>query len=179
MKTIKVKVYQYDELNETAKEKARSWFLEGVFTFDWYDHIYEDAKTTGFEITSFDIYRQDIEGEIKTSCEDIAKAIVTNHGKTCETYKDAKNYLKELKALGSVPDLMPGHNQMAEDVHQGLCDEWDAKKEELDGEFFKTILSDYLFMLKKESEYIQSAEYLEEGIKANEYTFTNDGKRFG
>ncbi len=171
MKTIKVKVFEYSELEDKAKEKARSWFSESIFDFDWYDYIYDEAKSLGFEITSFDLYRHDIEGKIKTSCGDISKAIVKEHGKTCETYKTAKQYQKDLKALG----LEPEYNEQNNDV----LEQWDANKEALDAEFFKALLQDYLSMLRKESEYMESLEYLEEGIEANGYTFTKDGKRFG
>lgn len=37
-----------------------------------------------------------------------------------------------------------------------------------------------LRILKELRDYgVYSLEYLEEGIRANEYTFTDDGKRFG
>lgn len=35
MQTIKTKVYQINELSEPAKEKAREWYREGAFDYEW------------------------------------------------------------------------------------------------------------------------------------------------
>lgn len=37
-------VYQFDELDDRAKEKARDWYRQGAFDHDWYDYIFDDAK---------------------------------------------------------------------------------------------------------------------------------------
>lgn len=46
MRTIKTKVYKYDELDERAKDKAREWYAQCVFedSCDW-EPVYEDAAT--------------------------------------------------------------------------------------------------------------------------------------
>jgi hypothetical protein len=44
-------------------------------------------------------------------------------------------------------------------------------------EFKYALLEEYLSMLRREVDYMQSTEYIEEGIRANEYEFTEDGKR--
>lgn len=41
-KVIETTVYQLDELADAAKEKARDWYREGGFDYDWYDAVYED-----------------------------------------------------------------------------------------------------------------------------------------
>lgn len=46
---------------------------------------------------------------------------------------------------------------------------------DLEVDFKKELLEEYLSILRKGYEYIQSREYLEEGIRANEYTFLEDG----
>ncbi len=40
-------------------------------------------------------------------------------------------------------------------------------------------VEEYSMMLQRESDYLASAEAVDESILANEYTFTKDGKRFG
>src|SRR3990167_3827578 len=48
METIEVKVYQFDELNEEAKEKARAWFREGNQNDSFYaESVIDDAKQIG------------------------------------------------------------------------------------------------------------------------------------
>jgi len=36
-------VYTFDELSDSAKEKAREWYREGGFSYDWWDACYETA----------------------------------------------------------------------------------------------------------------------------------------
>ena len=52
-KTIEVEVFKYDELSDSAKQKAREWYLEGM-DYDWWDSTYEmaieDGKEKGFYI---------------------------------------------------------------------------------------------------------------------------------
>ena len=45
MRTIETKVYQFDELSEAAKEKAREWYrLASEFDNDFTDCVIEDAR---------------------------------------------------------------------------------------------------------------------------------------
>lgn len=43
-KVIETTVYHLDELSGAAKEKARAWYREGGFDYDWYDAVYEDFQ---------------------------------------------------------------------------------------------------------------------------------------
>jgi hypothetical protein len=42
-RVIEVTLYQFDELSDKAKEKARDWYRDGQFDYDWWDSTYEDA----------------------------------------------------------------------------------------------------------------------------------------
>ena len=44
-KTKCTTVYQFDELSNDAKEKAREWFRQGALDHDWWDYIYDDFTT--------------------------------------------------------------------------------------------------------------------------------------
>lgn len=46
-RTITKEIYTFDELTESAKEKAREWYREGAFDYEWWDCIDDDAKTIG------------------------------------------------------------------------------------------------------------------------------------
>jgi len=37
--------YTFDELSDTAKEKAREWYRNGQLDYDWWDSVYEMADT--------------------------------------------------------------------------------------------------------------------------------------
>lgn len=171
-KTIETTVYEYDELpTDKAKETARDWFYNACANDDWYQSTYDDAEQFGIKITSFDCGRgNDITGKILTSAPQVAETIVANHGKDCATYNTSQEYLVELITLGDRP------SDTDENADDGA---WETKREEMDEEFKRDILNNYLQMLRDEFDYISTTEYLEEGIRANEYTFTETGKRFG
>ena len=52
-KTIEVEVYKYGELSESAQQKAREWYIEGM-DYEWWEGTYEmaieDGKEKGFYI---------------------------------------------------------------------------------------------------------------------------------
>lgn len=41
---IKTTVYRLSELSDAAKDRARAWYREGGFDYDWYDAVYEDFQ---------------------------------------------------------------------------------------------------------------------------------------
>ena len=41
---IPITVYQFDELDERAKDKARDWYRQGAFDHDWYDFVFSDFE---------------------------------------------------------------------------------------------------------------------------------------
>lgn len=150
MRTIETILYQYDELpTEAAKEKALEWFTHGMFDYDWWDTTYRDAEQIGLKITSFDIYHREIEGKLQTSVNEVVRKIRAEHGKQCGTYKLAKTV-----------DLRKA-NDRGEDVET----------------FERALLQEYLATLQQEADYIESREAVEESIRANEYEFTENGKR--
>jgi len=52
-KVIELEVFKYGELSESAQQKAREWYLDGM-DYDWWDSVYEmaieDGKEKGFYI---------------------------------------------------------------------------------------------------------------------------------
>lgn len=51
---VTVTLYEYEELSDKAKEKARDWFREGALDYEWWDAVYDDfiqvAGILGIEI---------------------------------------------------------------------------------------------------------------------------------
>lgn len=41
---IETTVYRLEELSDTAKDKARAWYHESGFDYDWYIAVYEDFQ---------------------------------------------------------------------------------------------------------------------------------------
>lgn len=151
MKQVTINTYTFNELSESAKEKARDWYKESALDFEWWDFIYEDVKTVGLKIISFDLDRnRHAKGSFIDSAKDCAERIIKEHGEPCETYKTAKAFLKDYK----------------------------EDNEDQENEFLDSILEDFSIILQKESDYMQSNEYIDENILCNEYTFLENGKRF-
>ena len=48
---IETTVYQLDELADDAKERARSWYRQHGFDYDWYDSVFEDSRRRGMYAT--------------------------------------------------------------------------------------------------------------------------------
>ena len=169
MKTIKVKVYQFSELDEQAKDKAREWARQGVDLSYVWDDVCEDAKNVGLKIISLDQHRPN-KGSFERQALYTANMIIKDHGEKCSTYKTAKEFLDSFNKLGDEPDY---------DENYSAWKEWTEKMEELDEEFLESLLSDYFYNAQKDEEFQFSDEAIDENIEANEYTFTKDGKRFG
>jgi hypothetical protein len=174
MKTItrKYKVYEYNELSEDAKEKAIELLYDININYEWYEFIYEDAEQIGLKITSFDIERGSYcRGNLIWDVEEIANAIIKNHGESCETYKTAESYLRDRNAIIDTVE----RDESGDFIHTY---ELDNKLDKLDREFEYSIFEDYRIILQHEYEYLTSRESIEEMINANEYQFTEDGKIF-
>jgi hypothetical protein len=171
----KILIYQFDELSEKAKEKARDWFRNGALDYEWWESVYEDAERIGLKITSFELdRRQSITGDFTGGAEHCAKAILKEHGDTCDSFKLAQAFLQERQALDA-------KLEEARDEDERLTWEIDEQITELEEEFKKDILGVYLDTLQKleleEADYLTSDEAVDEAIRANEYTFLANGKR--
>lgn len=42
---IETEVFKFPELSDAAKEKAREWYRNGAWDYDWWDSVYADADT--------------------------------------------------------------------------------------------------------------------------------------
>jgi hypothetical protein len=152
-----VKVYQFEELTDEAKEKAieQLWGVNVVNR--WWAFIYEDAAAIGLEITGFDLGRGAwCNGTWTEDAEDTARLILHLHGKVCETYKNATEFLDAVSIQG-----------VESDEYDELCEE-----------FRRTICEDYRIMLHTEYAHLISAEAIIETIAADGYEFTEDGKLY-
>lgn len=160
VKEITIRIYQFEELSDIAKDNARKSELD----YEWWDSIYDDAKSIGLKITSFELDRNRYtEGYFIIDANQVASSIIANHGESCETYKDAQVYLKARAELEKL------------DVHLGELEKVEIKLEELEDKFLRTLLEDYSIILQKEYEYLYST--VDESICANGYEFTENGQR--
>lgn len=167
---IERKLFTFDELTDKAKETAREWFRTDYPEYEWWDGVYMDADNIGLKIKEFDIDRgAHVEAVFIESAEETAHKIEKEHGETCETFTDAKNYLKERDALLEAAPRDEGGDFVDEY-------ELDNQLDALDVEFLRTLQEDYRIMLQKEYEYLLSDESIDENIRINEYEFLENGE---
>ena len=158
MREKTIKCYQYHELGEKAKQKARNWFL-GTDEMDWaWDDMRRDAMDVGIKLTSID-ERAGAKGELILDFSQVLTMILKDHGDSCETYKTAAKYKKLYDALSEEEIIS--------------IDASDVIRED----FLREILEDYRVMWSKEVEYHYSDEYVAECMEANKYDFDENGRR--
>lgn len=159
--------YQFNELSEEAKKHAVENLSDLNTDRDWWEYVYEDAMNIGLKITGFDIQYRDITGNFDLSACEVAQNVINNHGETCETYKTAQNFLN---------DWQPVFNNYMDESHPDYeSNESEEKLQDLESEFEKSLLEDYLQILTKDYEYLESEEAIIETIECNEYEFDEAG----
>lgn len=212
MKTIEIKLYEYDELDDKAKQRARDWFREGSeFDFDFVKAEFNTfLESIGFENVSsqfsgfysqgdgasFDFKGVDFEklfnpqgcdikeykfihdkwlaaraGLIRTA-KRIAKSLHAESGRTSNAnrYSHARTRYACLEldhnTDACLSDLKIVY-ALREDIEEALT-------------YLMRELSDaYYNHLGNEYDYQNEDDTVADNIKANEYTFLQDGKRFG
>lgn len=170
MRVIEIKAYTFDELSDDAKAKAISKLSDVNVDYDWWEGTYEDAAQIGLKIKGFGLYgRRHAMGEFTLSAAEVMANIFANHGEGCETYKTAQAFEAQWQPL-------------FDDYMDELSDKYESQEAEddlsdMEANFLDSLLEDYAIMLQKEYEYLQSEEAIIETIVANEYEFTEEGKR--
>lgn len=61
MRVKQTTIYTYNELSDSAKERAREWYREGHLDYDWWDCLYEDfalrAQELGIDLSQKPVKR--------------------------------------------------------------------------------------------------------------------------
>ena len=207
-KIIETEVFEYDELDERAKEIARAWFSQHYPEFEWWDDCYERIKDVG-EILGFefDKKRGSIAAYFDTDRDayfafdggwtfkaGAIEAIRAYAPKDDELHRIARELSKAARRTcwNVSAGVRAGRNSASIEVD---TDDWfwgrntpvsehaarrEAQKEIEDA--IEEAIQDFchwaLKLLRAELEYLQSKENIEEMIRINEYTFTKEGRRF-
>ena len=162
MRTIEIKAYSFAELSEDAKENAISNYPEGFLT-EWWENVLYDAENVFIKITGFDTDRGNYCSiQFVHHSTDTAEKIISEHGKSCDTYQAAKEFLKEYYSheVQNVEccEIMPGEDFACEK------------------EFKRSLSECYLQILRNEFDYLTSEEYIAEFFAANGYEFNESGE---
>lgn len=165
MKTIKINLYQYDELSDKAKQKAIENLHDINVDYDWWEFVYDDAENIGLKITGFDTGRNnsiEIAYGTRNDAASVIDKILKEHGEACDSHKTALEHKKHLHKNVGLED---------EELYEEI-------QEDIERDFLQAIGEDFLILLKNQYEYLLSDESIIETIKCNEYDFTDDGKLY-
>lgn len=186
--TTSTEVYEFDELSDDAKEKAREWFREGNPDYDWWDHIFTVAHDIG-AVLGFDISEKDIHFSGFSSQGDGAsfsgswsppKAPVANMRKLGFSGDTGKVLLDMARDAWAVVRSMTKDEREEAPYTVAKSHRYHNVTCEHDGvqDLARDFASWIYKALNEEYDYQNSDEVVDENIRANEYTFTVNGKRY-
>lgn len=190
MKTISVNVFQFNELDDKAKEVAREWFKKDYPDYEWWDTVYDDAKevATFLGVTIDKINFSGFWSQGDGAC--FTGTFRSDDLKTLDELKE--NYpteegfhvlLQRLLALNHPDNALvkitasgfySHSNTMAFDDVDEVYERWTCC------EIASCLRSfaDWIYaQLEKEYEYLMSDECVDKNIQINEYWFLVDGSR--
>jgi len=201
-RTIRTKVYLFNELSKDAKQKAIESFYDLNVDYDWWECTYDDfkslAETIGINVdlkkTYFSGFSHQGSGsaftadisDIKTTLQAIQSEKWKEYAplEKLEFYPVTKNMLRIAPyCWGNIKPTNRETSVNCElDIQSfGDCPNVQAEFENLE-EFMQDVadtLNHWLYRaLEKEYEYQTSEEAIIESIVANGYEFTIDGRRF-
>ena len=158
MRTAEVSVYQFEELPDYAKDRARQWFREGndyPWWKDSFDSIKAFCKEFGVEIKDYQV------GLYSYSYMD------TN----AENHHFRGRKLKEFKR-----DQTPTGYCLDCTLWERFIDTWTESGSPLKA--FKDAIDEAVKDIVRDMEYLDSDEAIDEMLIVNAYEFDEDGRLF-
>lgn len=163
MKTIKINLYQFDELSPEAKEKAREWYRDGQgydFLNEYmHEFIAEKLALQGFSVDDLNVYYS------LTNCQGDGVSFTARLIKGLDAYevnRNNSNYTHEMTISEVYYEDENGEQVEQLELLNTMRDI--AKQAEKAG--YKYIDSE------------NSNENVDENIRINKYTFEADGTRY-
>lgn len=195
--TIETTVFKFDELNESAKENARNWYRGCTDTSDWSESVYDDVKECGalIGITVDNIYFTGFSSQGDGACFEgsyrYKKEAVDDIAAHTGGMETLVNLAKELeKAQTNANFALTAKVKHSGRYYHEYCTDIDVDysidSEQLRQDDETAIIGpmrDFMRWIYRELErahddYMSDVN-IDETIRINEYTFTEDGKRFG
>jgi hypothetical protein len=197
-KVITKTVFDFDELDDLAKEHARDWFRQGYPDHEWWDCLYEDAeqcgKLIGIEIDDIGFSGFSSQGDGAHFEGRYAYKLGSCGHIRAHAPQDAELHriadgLRELQSKhfyrlsATVKHSGYYQHQYCTDIDVMDDNTMNGDAERDVEEAIKELLRDFMRwiyrQLEQEYDYLTSAEHVDDTIRANEYTFTEDGRREG
>lgn len=195
MREITTKVYTFDELSDDAKEKARDWFRQFVFTDsnDW-EFIYGDAKEIAalFGLDIQKIYFTGFASQGDGACFESVysfrlgglKAVKKHAPQDVELHSivealqdiQRRNFY-QITAITAHRGHYYHSGYMTVDIERKDEKDWsDSARDDVKDQLRN--FADWVYcQLEAEYNYQMSDEFVDENIRINEYEFTEKGER--
>ena len=205
MKTKTINLYTFEELSESAKEKARDWWRscndgDSFWSECTIDEAKEQGRNMGLDIDR--VYFRGFWSQGDGACyEGTWHACDVKAGETAKGWGDCEA-TKEIRRIASCFEELAakypsasfrvkhsGHychefsttfdvslGEEEDNLENITQEEWSAAEGDLI-ETARDYMSWIYRQLEKEYEYQNSAECIDELLVSNEYTFTEDGER--
>jgi hypothetical protein len=188
MRTIETQVFTFAELSDSAKEYARNEYRKHNLDYDWWDCVYDDAKTIGalFGLDINRIYFSGFWSQGDGAAFNASYSYKSGGLKAVMQYAPQDSKLHGIVArlqdvqrkafyrLHASCEQTRGNNirvNVDNDSRDPTDDEEDIISSELN-DFAHWIYS----RLESEYEYLQSDQVIDESMVANEYEFTANGE---
>lgn len=201
--TKTINLYTFDELSDKAKEKARNWFREACAYDEWWENTFEDAKQIaklmGIEIKN--IYFRGFSSQGDGACFEGSYAHKVASVAAVKEYAPTDKELHRIVTALALAQSEWRNAIKATVKHSGhyyhsRCTDIDVtldysawvdseeatpdltlQAEENITELLRDFMEWVYVQLEKESEYQNSDENIDGNIRANGYTFRENGKR--
>ncbi len=208
---IETQVFEFDELSDAAKERARQWFRDCSDSSDL-DHVITDAeaiaslmgiemRTRAFRTIGGNQRTEPCVYWALTYCQGDGAAFDSRYAYRKGCAREVKRYASQDSKLHAIADSLValqkrhGYRLAAQTWTGG-----DANSQSMRVELDDSCLSDaeawanaeselrdilrrfadwIYWQLRTENDYQNSDEQVDENLRANAYTFTENGKRFG
>lgn len=175
MRTIKLEVYKFEELNSKAQAKAIDKNSDMTTLGAWFDSMYSDAETVGLKLTGFEISEViSADGHFVDDAYLAALLVMEHHGPDTDTYKLAEVFAKSWSDAVALHSDGFVKNRVEHGKEQAF-DDYTSDSVEM---FLRDFLEAYAKLLYAQYEYLTSEEQIKEYLITNEYEFLADGEVF-
>jgi hypothetical protein len=157
METVEIEVFEFDELDDEAKEKARDWYRDGLEYF-WFDDAMQSIRAFvshfGGDVIDWEVGGYRGNDHIKTNI-------------TPEHFRGKK--LKDID-----PEYMPTGYCVDCSLWHTFHKEWKNTGDPMYA--FQQALEAALSDIRADIEYQYTDEAVDDAITVNDYRFTKNGK---
>lgn len=210
---IETTVYEFHELSDDAKEKARAWFREGLGDWDWHEFIFDDfeeiCRILGFSLKTRSvrlmgggtrqkpcIYFSGFSSQGDGACFEASYAYEKGAPRRIREHAPNECVLHRIADELQEAQRKSFFQLRGESRHRGryyhaysmdisverdspAAQSISSSAEETVAESFRDLAVWLYRQLEREWDYMMGDDYADDGIVANEYTFTESGGRFG